>query len=281
MLRCGRSVISCEGGIVDSGLAGKTALITGGASGIGLGIARALAAEGVHLAIAGLHPDPQAIASLRELGVRVEPIDTDVSQEERVREMVRAAITALGGVDLYVNNAGWAWHQGVTRIDTESLLKTLSTNLFACVWACRDLARHMIQRGGGSMLIVGSTAMLNPAYRESAYRISKASLPYYAEVLAIELAPYKIRVNTIIPGFYPTHLSTRSMTEQGLKAIIAEIPLRRPGAVTDIGAQAVVLLSDKLSAYTTGAQVVIDGGLHLRPLPFLSDPELQALNAPE
>lgn len=264
---------------MDCGLAGKRALITGGATGIGLGIARALAREGVELALAGHRPNPEAVTSLRALGIRVVPIEADVSQEEQVAEMVRAAIEALGGIDLYVNNAADAWHQGVTAISTEALLQTLSTNLFACIWACRDLARHMITRGSGSILIVGSTAMLNPGYRESAYRVSKAGLAHYAEVLAIELAPYKIRVNTLIPGFYPTALSMRTMTPDGVRSIVAEIPLRRPGDPGDVGAQAVVLLSDKLSAYTTGAQVVIDGGLHLRPLHFLSDADLSALNA--
>jgi NAD(P)-dependent dehydrogenase (short-subunit alcohol dehydrogenase family) len=136
----------------------------------------------------------------------------------------------------------------------------------------------MIARRSGSILIIGSTAMLNPFYRETSYRISKASLAYYAEVLAVELASHGIRVNTIIPGFFLTKLSSQGMAPDSLKKILAEIPLRTAGDPPDIGGQAVVLLSDRLSRYTTGATVVVDGGLHLRPLPFLSDEEIARLN---
>jgi NAD(P)-dependent dehydrogenase (short-subunit alcohol dehydrogenase family) len=262
-------------------LAGKTALVTAGATGIGFGIAQALAAEGVDLAIASQDLDPENLEKLRATGVKVEAIRCDVSQEDQVLQMVENAISVLGKIDLYINNAAWSWHRPITRLDTDSLLKTLQTNLFACIWACREISKHMVQRRSGSILIIGSTAMLNPLYQESAYRISKSSLPYFAEVLAIELAPYGIRVNTIIPGFHLTKLTQAGMTESSLKRIIREVPLRRAGVPADIGAQAVVLLSDKLSGYTTGASVVIDGGIHLRPLPFYSDEELLALNLPD
>ena len=146
--------------------------------------------------------------------------------------------------------------------------------------ACREVSKQMIRQRSGSILIIGSTAMLNPLYQESSYRISKASLLYYAEVLAIELAPYGIRVNTIIPGFHLTKLTTASLSEEMLQKIIHEIPLRRAGVPGDVGMQAAVLLSDKLSGYITGASLVIDGGIHLRPLPFYTDEQILALNAP-
>lgn len=265
---------------METGLAGKTALITAGATGIGFGISRALAAEKVNLAIASLDLDEKNLGELRGYGVKVEAIQCDVSQEAQVVGMVKQATEAFGQVDLYVNNAAWTWHQPVTAVNTDSLMKTLSTNLFACVWACREVAKQMIARGSGSIVIIGSTAMLNPFYGETSYRISKASLAYYAEVLAIELAPHGIRVNTIIPGFFLTKLSSRGMTQEALTRILAEIPLRTAGDPADIGGQAALLLSDRLSRYTTGATVVVDGGLHLRPLPFLTDEEIRGLNHP-
>lgn len=263
---------------MDLGLAGKNALITAGATGIGFGIAQALAAEGVNLMIASKDLDDKNLEKLRHTGIKVEAAYCDVSQESQVIEMVSNAISALGHIDFYVNNAAWTWHRPVTKLDTDSLLNTLQTNLFACVWACREMARHMIQRKSGSILIIGSTAMLNPFYQESSYRISKASLLYYAEVLAIELAPFGIRVNTIIPGFHLTKLTQSGMSEESLTKILAEIPLGRAGLPADVGAQAALLLSDKASGYTTGASIVIDGGLHLRPLPFYSRTELITLN---
>ena len=119
---------------MDTGLAGKTALITAGATGIGFGIARALAGERVDLAIASLDLEQRNIDELRGMGVRVETFPCDLSQEEQTVELVQKTIAAFGHLDLYVNNAAWAWHQPVTKLDTDSLLKTLRTNLFACLW---------------------------------------------------------------------------------------------------------------------------------------------------
>lgn len=264
---------------MDSGLRGKTALITGGSSGIGFGIARALACEGVSLAVASRNPDAAALEELRRTGVRVTGIPTDVSREEQVQAMVRRAIEEFGHLDLYVNNAAWTWHQPVTRLDTQSWMNTLNTNLSSCVWACREVARHMIECRQGSILIIGSTATYTPQYRELAYRISKTGLLTAMEILALELAPYGIRVNMIIPGHFVTRL-TAGFVGEPLETLKRQVPLRRSGEVDEVGPAAVLLLSDKLSRYTTGASLLIDGGLHLHPLPILSDEEIAALNAP-
>jgi len=264
---------------VETGLKGKTALITGGSSGIGLGIARALAIEGVDLAVASRSPDETALNGLRQLNVRVVSITADVSQEAQVSEMVQTAIASLGRVDLYINNAAWAWHRSITQLDSDSWLKTIHTNLSGCVWACREIARHMIDRRQGSILIIGSTAMLTPMYRETAYRISKTGLRAMMEVLALELAPFGVRVNMIVPGHFVTRL-TANFAGEPLEKLKQQIPLRRTGHSDEVGPSAVLLLSDKLSSYTTGACLVLDGGLHLRPLPIFSDDEILAMNAP-
>jgi NAD(P)-dependent dehydrogenase (short-subunit alcohol dehydrogenase family) len=264
---------------VDAGLRGKSALITGGSSGIGFGIARALAEEGVDLAVASRHPDSGALDQLRQLGVRAVGIEADVSQEAHVSQMVKTAIASLGRIDLYINNAAWAWHQPITRIDSQSWLKTINTNLSACVWACREVAPHMIDRRNGGILIVGSTAMLTPLYRETAYRVSKTGLKVVMEILALELAPYGIRVNMIVPGHFVTRL-TADFTGKPLENLRQQIPLRRTGEAAEIGPAAVLLLSDKLSSYTTGTYLIVDGGLHLHPLPLYADDEISAMNNP-
>ena len=135
---------------MELGLRGKTALITGGASGIGRGIATVLAEEDVALAIASRNPDTAVIEELVEKGIRCVRIQADVSQEDQVQAMVAQAINELGHLDFYVNNAAWSWHQPVTKIDSESWYNTINTNLSACVWACREVCRHMIEHGGGA-----------------------------------------------------------------------------------------------------------------------------------
>jgi NAD(P)-dependent dehydrogenase (short-subunit alcohol dehydrogenase family) len=263
---------------VDSGLEGKTALITGGASGIGLGIAQALAAEGVDLAIASRNPDPAGLEALRAKGVRVAAIPTDVSREDQVQAMVSEAVRLFGHLDLYVNNAAWTWHQPITRLETSAWMNTIHTNLSSCLWACREVSRHMIARGEGSILIIGSTAMFTVQYRETAYRISKTGLKIAMEVLAVELAPYGIRVNMIIPGHFVTRM-TAGFQGEPLRKLLGQTPLRRTGRPEEVGPAAVLLLSDKLSSYTTGTFLVIDGGLHLNPLPVYSDAQISEMNA--
>jgi len=262
---------------MDAQLRGKSALITGGATGIGLAIAEALAQEGVNLAIASRDPDPQGIEQLRSTGVKVVPLRVDVTREDQVVTMVASAIDAFGRLDLYVNNAAGAWHQPITKLDTASWHKTIDTNLTSCVLACREVARHMIPRKCGSILIIGSTSMFTMAYEELAYRVSKTGLRVVTENLALELAPYGIRVNMIVPGHYVTKL-TEHVTGDTLDKLIQQIPLRRVGQTKEIGPAAVLLLSDALSGYTTGTYLIIDGGLHLFPLPMRSEQDIKNLN---
>ncbi len=260
-----------------TGLAGKTALITGGGSGIGQGIALALAEEGVHLAIASRNPDPDFISRLQQSGATCIRIAADVSQEAEANRMVREAITALGGLDYYINNAAWTWHQPITRLESEAWFNTLNTNLSAAMWATREASRHMIARGAGGMVIIGSTARFNPAYGETAYRISKMGLRMLMESLAVELAPYHIRVNMVTPGHYQTRM-TSHVTPDKEQELLGIIPLHHFGNPLEIGRAVAFLLSDELSPYTTGADLVIDGGLHLRPLPELTAEEARQFN---
>lgn len=265
---------------MDAGLRGKTALVTGGSSGIGKGIALALAEEGVDLAIASRDPDDAALEEIRAKGVRCFRIAADVSKEDEVVRMVAEAIEGLGGLDLFVNNAAWAWHQAITKIDSPSWYATINTNLSACIWASREICRHMISRGKGSILIIGSTSRLTPSFREAAYRISKTGLRVLVESLSVEMAPYGIRVNMITPGHFRTRL-TGSVPKEIEEKMLRLIPSHKFGDPIAIGRAAVFLLSDSLSPYTWGADLVIDGGLTVRPLPLWSEEEAYRFNLPK
>jgi NAD(P)-dependent dehydrogenase (short-subunit alcohol dehydrogenase family) len=263
---------------MESGLKGRKCLITGGHRGIGFGIAKALALEGVHLAVAGREFEPAAMEELNLSGGKAIFLKTDLSEESQTVELVRQSISELDGLDLFVNNAAVAQHEPVTKVTTDAFYKTINTNLAACVWACREVSRHMISRNSGSILIVNSTARVCPGFRETSYRISKMGLKMYMEILAIELAPFGIRVNQITPGHYPTRLT--SATPSRIEALLkSQIPLRRFGNPDEVGPAAVLLLSDRLSGYITGADITIDGGLSLRPLPLYSDEEIIRMNS--
>lgn len=263
---------------MDTGLRGKHALITGGGSGIGRAIALALAGEGVDITIASIQAEDQTLSEIEALGVRGRHILADVSQEAQVVHMVEQAISSIGPLDLYINNVATTRHQPITKITTDAWLTTLHTNLSACIWACREVCKHMIARQQGSILIIGSTAQYTQSYKEAAYHISKTGLRVFKNTLALEMAPYGIRVNLLVPGHYPTGL-TAGISEDVAQKVRDQIPLRRFGKPEELGPAALLLLSDKLSPYTTGSEVTVDGGLHLRPLALYSDEELLAMNS--
>jgi NAD(P)-dependent dehydrogenase (short-subunit alcohol dehydrogenase family) len=261
---------------MDAGISGLRALITGGPTGIGFAIAKGLAAEGANLVLASLSPGAEAAQQLRDLGVGAEWIYADVASEVGVVSMVENAIEVFGGIDLFVNNAAGSWHEPITKLTSASWEKTLATNLSACAYACREVGRHFIEQRHGSILIVGSTAAHVPLYREAAYRVSKAGLKSLMEVVAIELVPYGIRVNMLTPGAFLTDL-TKHLPPRQMGGPF--IPSRRPGETSELAAAATLLLSDRLSSYTVGAELVVDGGFRLRPMDLLTDEEIFSLNA--
>jgi 3-oxoacyl-[acyl-carrier protein] reductase len=253
--------------MIDTGLAGLRALVTGGASGIGEAIAEGLEAEGVMVAVVDR-------AESRVGRVRIQASLGDLRTSE---EVVARVAAQLGGLELLVNCAAIARHEPVTRISTEVWEATLGSNLAACVWTARATARRMIAAGRGSILVVGSTSVYTPAPAESIYRASKAGLKAFAEVMAIELAAYGIRVNVLTPGAVTTSL-TAGMSDAQRSRLVTEIPLAREADPSELVATALHLLSDRLSPYTTGSEIVVDGGLRLRSLTSLSNDELRDLN---
>jgi len=263
---------------LDTGLAGKRALVTGGCSGIGRAIALALAAEGVDVAIADINYRPEVAAEIESAGVRAHGIVADVSKEDDVVRMVGSAAEALGGLELYVNNAGGAWHEPLTRVTRSAFEKTMSTNVAASVYACREAARIFVRQRHGAILAIASTAMVSAQPRESAYRASKAALKAHIEVAAVELAPFAIRVNLLTPGATDTPFVPRVLADQRARAL-REIPLRREARPEEMASAAVFLLSDRLAGYITGAELIVDGGLRLRPIFAGSDDELAGLSS--
>jgi NAD(P)-dependent dehydrogenase (short-subunit alcohol dehydrogenase family) len=268
---------------MDTGLKGKKALITGGGTGIGFAIAKQLADEGVHVAISNRSDYTETIQELKSRGVMVVGIRADVSKEEEVERMVREAIDGLGGLDLYVNNVAGHWDEPSLKLTSEGWNNTVATNLSACVFACREAGRHFVKQKSGNILIIGSTATYTLYAGEISYRVTKTALVPYMEGLSAELAPFNIRVNMITPGLFITRM-TENLDFKGetLKKVLAAIPLRRPGdAYRELAPAAALLLSDKLSGYTTAANLVIDGGIKMRVLPWRTDEELVSMNQPD
>ena len=262
---------------METGLKGKKALITGGGTGIGRAIALTLAKERVAISIASRNPHPETIEDIKAQGVKAVWIPADVSKERDVIKMVKDTIGDLEGLDLYINNAAAHWDESVTKLTAKGWINSINTNLSACVWACREISKQFIKQGSGSIIIIGSTAVYSALPKETSYRVSKAGLKPYMELLAVELAPFGVRANMITPGLFITNIS-KHVTEKS-DLIMKTIPLRRAGNLDkDIGPAAVFLLSDRLSGYTTGSELIIDGGIHVFPNPMYTDDEIRSLN---
>ena len=259
--------------MLDTGLMGKTALVTAGGSGIGRGISLALAAEGVNVVIASRNPDMETVERIKALGVDAMSVRVDLRNEQETVDMVKESIEWKGKLDLYVNNAAWTYHEPALKLTSENWYNTLDTNLSACVWACREIGRHMAANKSGSILIVGSTAIYHPLYMETSYRISKMGLAMYTEILACELAPFGIRVNCLVAGGCNTKM-VGTINKDHWEMEKRMLPLQRMGLPEEYGNTAVFLLSDKLSSYTTGSLVPVDGGNRLRPNPVYSQEDI-------
>ena len=260
------------------GLDGRTALITGGASGIGQSIAITLAGAGVDVLIADRRPGDESLEMIRAMGVEAKYVAVDLRFEDQVDRLVERAIDQFGSIDFFVNVAGIYTAEAVTAVSSRAWSEQFAVNVTACALICRRLAPQMIAAGRGSILIVGSTVVCVPSYAGAAYRASKVALRSYMETLAIELAPFGIRVNMLTPGPFPTRLNDELPSDQR-RASAREVPLgQREGGLEEVRGPALFLLSDELASYVTGTEIFVDGGLHLRPL-YLPPEDVQRLNS--
>src|SRR3989338_3154861 len=247
-------------------LSGSTAIITGGAMGIGYGIAYRLAEAGASVVVADMNKTAAggAVANLVAKGWNAIAVSVDVSDAAQVEKMVEAATTAYGSVDILVNNAGIYPEKLVLDATKEDFEKVIHTNLMGAFFAAKAAARQMITQGrGGKIINITSIDALHPSSPGLAfYDASKHGLWGFTKNLALELAPHRIWVNAIAPGGINTPgTGASSMTEEmqeALKPFIAKIPMRRMGEPDEIGKVALFLASD-LSSYMTGSQVIVDG----------------------
>lgn len=244
-------------------LSGRKALITGGNGGIGLGMAQALLQAGAEVAIWGSNQDKtdQAVAQLAGEGGRVLGFCCDVGDEAMVERVFADTLTQLGGLDACFANAGVsAPPTPIADMSHEEFRRVQRVNVDGVFYTFRAAAAAMRDSGGGSLVATASTAAIEGAARNSHYGASKGAVTSYVRALAVELARYQIRVNSILPGWITTDMTARAMADERFSSnVMPRIPARRWGTIEDFGGIAIYLMSDA-SSYTTGEQFVIDGG---------------------
>lgn len=245
-------------------LTGKVALITGANSGIGLGMAEAVAQAGAAVCIWGTNPDKNAAAldRLRAITPESEAMICDVSDEEAVERQFAAAVERFGRVDACFANAGiGGGGDPFHEMKTEAWRRVLSVNLDGAFFTLRAASRHMIERGeGGTLVATTSVAATDAAPRSEHYAASKAGLAAMIRGLAVELARHNITANSIQPGWIETPMTERNFNwDRFVERVLPRVPLRRWGKPADFGGVAVYLMSDA-ARYHTGDMLLIDGG---------------------
>jgi glucose 1-dehydrogenase len=257
-------------------LTGQKALVTGANSGIGAGIARALAAAGADVVVNYVRRPEDAerlVTELRASGVSAMALRADVTREAEVQAMFRDMIAAWGTMDILVSNAGLQRDAALVDMTLEQWNTVLGVNLTGTFLCVREAAREMIRRGPrpavsqatGKIICISSVHERIPWAGHVNYAASKGGMMLFMQSVAQELAPHRIRVNSIGPGAIQTRINTAVWsTPEALKSLLTMIPYGRIGQPADIGRVAAWLASDDAD-YIHGQTVFVDGGMTLYP----------------
>lgn len=245
-------------------LAGKVAIVTGGASGLGRGVVEGCVAEGARVVVADINEERgESLAG--DLGDRVAFCATDVSDADAVQGAVDLAVERFGGLHVMVNNAGIG--SRAPRFlddDFRDFERIMAVNLLGVLLGSQRAARHMAEHGGGSIVNITSIAGINAGAGLMGYRASKAAVIQVTRSIAIDLAAAGVRVNCIAPA----HIATEINAHYDVGEIIRRMqPLQRAGRPEDVADTVVFLASDR-SAQITGVVLPVDGGTTAGPPPI-------------
>jgi 2-dehydro-3-deoxy-D-gluconate 5-dehydrogenase len=244
-------------------LKGRVALVTGGNGGIGLGMAKGLAAAGATVAIAGRNKAKAqtALTELRALGGQAEFVEMDVLKEESCKAAVAKTFERFGRLDILINNAGTSVRKQPQDLSAADWHLVMDTNLTSAFLCSQAVYPHMLSGGGGKIVNIGSMMSVFASSYAAPYAASKGGIVQMARSLAVAWAKDNIQVNTILPGWIDTEL-TKNARDQvpGLyEKVLGRTPAQRWGKPDDFAGIA-VFLSSSASDFITGAAIAVDGG---------------------
>lgn len=244
-------------------LKGKVAVVTGASSGLGVTFAQALAEVGANIVLAARRVDKlnEVADTITKLGVKVRPIQCDVSQQSQVQSLMDETVKTFGRLDILVNNAGVAAMSPATDISVEDWNRVVSVNLTGTFLCARTAAKQMMKGTGGKIVNIASIyGAVGDVFPASPYYATKGAVINLTRDLAVEWAPFKINVNAIAPGFFPSEMTEGIFADPHyLEYINKQTPLGRTGNAEDLKG-AVVFLASAASDYVTGQTIFVDGG---------------------
>ena len=258
-------------------LSGKTAIVTGGAMGIGGGIAKRLAEAGANVLIVDIVEKVEALDTMNkifEIGGKVEYFQADIAKTSNIDAIIEKAIMVFGDIHILVNNAGIFKYLPVTNLTEELWDRTMNINLKAAAFLSKAVVNFMIaKKHGGRIINISSIDSLKPSGNLATYDASKGGVRMLTRSFAKEVGKYGITVNDIAPGGVNTPGAAKILGDQaskeqmeamkvGMEQFVKSLPLQRMGEPEDI-ANATLFLASNASAYITGTTIVVDGGLLL------------------
>lgn len=244
-------------------LTGKTAVAFGGNSTLGSAIAKGFANQGARVAIVGRNPETsKAVADeINAAGGEAKSFYGDVSKLDTVSQAAKEIEEWAGGWDILLNAPGKNSSTGFFDLTPEEWDDIMSVNLKGLVFTTQIFAKKMIDQGrGGSIINISSVSSGPPLSRVFTYSTSKAGVNSVTQYLAREFAPNNIRVNAIIPGFFPAEQNRKILDEDRIDSIMRHTPMNRFGEADELKGAAIYLASDKASSFVTGTFLRVDGG---------------------
>lgn len=246
-------------------LADKIALITGAGGGLGFAMAKLFAAEGAHVVLADLNGEAieAGVAEIAASGGQAAFVQGDVTKEDDVQAMIAAVSRISDRLHVLVNNAGNLMRADFRHMEDADWERVLNPHLWGTIRVTRA-ALPLLTAAQGASIVNLSSIMASQHLRQlSAYSTAKAAIAGLSRSLAVEFAPYGIRVNYMCPGFIPTAMTSRYTEHpQVAKGLLAQMPLKRFGTPEEVAKVALFLAGDD-SAYTTGEGIMVDGGMSL------------------
>ena len=243
-------------------LTNKVAIITGGARGLGRGMALGLAKYGANIVIADLwfSEASETTKEIESLGRKSLAIEVDVTKSDSINEMVKKTLEEFDKIDILVCSAGISVRKPALEITEEDWDRVIDIDLKGTFLCDQAVGREMIKRGGGKIINISSVSGQLGHPNRAPYTASKGGVVLLTKALAVEWAKYNINVNAIGPGFFRTPLTEDYLSnERVYKEIVSKIPMGRPGKVEDLIGPVVFLASDA-SNYVTGHTLFVEGG---------------------
>jgi 2-deoxy-D-gluconate 3-dehydrogenase len=241
-------------------LTGRVALVTGGNTGLGQGIAVALAEAGADIAVAGISPATETAERVRALGRRCIDIQANLISVEPVQRMLEETLAAYGRFDILVNNAGLIRRADAVDFTEQDWDDVMNVNIKSAFFLCQAAGRHFIANGGGKIVNIASMLSFQGGIRVPSYTASKSGIAGITRLLANEWGGKGVNINAIAPGYMATDNTAQLRADaERNKAILDRIPAGRWGTPSDL-AGAAVFLASRASDYVNGAILPVDGG---------------------